>query len=161
MNSQKQILRQRLEEKLERECGAAMMAALRDPAVIEVLLNPDGKLWVDVAGKGMQFNGQTIESGAAESILTTCASMLHTTVTRDNPILEGEFPLDGSRLEGLLPPIVRRPCFSIRKRAASVYTLDDYRASGIIGDALSGCASTTDGGSGEPAARRVVCGHVR
>lgn len=142
MNSQKQILKQRLEEKLERECGATLMAALRDPAVIELLLNPDGKLWIDVAGQGMRFTGHTIEQGAAESMLTTCASMLQTTVTRDNPILEGEFPLDGSRMEGLVPPIVRAPAFSIRKRAAKVFTLEDYRANGIIGDALAGHAAS-------------------
>ena len=138
MNSQKEALRQRLEEKLERECGPVLMKALRDPAVVEVLLNPDGRLWVDVAGKGMEFTGQAIEPGAAESLLATCASMLQTTITRDNPILEGEFPLDGSRLEGIVSPIVRAPILTIRKKASKVFTLDDYRARGIIGAALGG-----------------------
>lgn len=136
MNSQNQIVRQRLEEKLVRECGPVIGAALRDPAVIELLLNPDGKLWLDVAGKGMSFTGHTLEPGAAESMLTTCASMLQTTITRDNPILEGEFPLDGSRLEGIMPPLVRAPIFSIRKKAQQVFTLEDYRAKGIIGATL-------------------------
>jgi type IV secretion system protein VirB11 len=62
--------------------------------------------------------------------------MLQTTITRDNPILEGEFPLDGSRLEGLVPPLVRAPIFSIRKKALHVFTLEDYRAKGIIGATL-------------------------
>src|SRR5687768_6965102 len=124
MSSQNEIVRQRLEEKLVRECGPVIVAALRDPYVIEVLLNPDGKLWLDVAGKGMSFTGHAIERGAAESMLTTCASMLHTTITRDNPILEGEFPLDGSRLEGIAPPLVRAPIFSIRKKAQQVFTLE-------------------------------------
>ena len=136
MSSQKELVRQRLMEKLERECGAVIMKALRDPAVIEVLLNPDGRLWIDVAGKGIEFTGQVIEPGAAESVLTTCASMLQTTITRENPILEGEFPLDGSRLEGILPPIVRAPVFAIRKKALKVFTLEDYRARGIIGPTL-------------------------
>jgi P-type conjugative transfer ATPase TrbB len=136
MNSQKEIIRQRLQEKLERECGAAMMTELRDPRVMEVMLNPDGKLWRDVAGKGMEFTGHTMEPGAAESVLTTCASMLNTTVTRENPILEGEFPLDGSRLEGIVPPIVRAPIFAIRKKATKVFTLNDYQARGIIGSSL-------------------------
>jgi P-type conjugative transfer ATPase TrbB len=148
MDLQNQIVRLRLQEKLERECGAALMSAIRDPSVIEVLLNPDGRLWVDVIGKGMEFTGHTLEPGAAESVLTTCASMLHTTVTRGNPILEGEFPLDGSRLEGILPPIVRAPVFAIRKRALKIFTLDDYRAKGIIGVALAGSASVAG-----PAAR--------
>jgi type IV secretion system protein TrbB len=133
MNSQKEITRQRLEEKLERECGAVIMGALRDPAVIEILLNPDGKVWLDVVGKGMQFTEHVMHPSAAESVLTTCASMLQTSVTRENPILEGEFPLDGSRLEGIVPPIVRAPVFTIRKKALKVFTLEDYRSRGIIG----------------------------
>jgi P-type conjugative transfer ATPase TrbB len=118
------------------------MTALRDPEVIELMLNSDGRLWVDVAGKGMSFTGYTLTPGAAESILTTCASMLYTTVTRENPILEGEFPLDGSRLQGILPPIVRSPVFAIRKKASKVFTLDDYRARGIIGMELGRQAHT-------------------
>jgi type IV secretion system protein TrbB len=147
MNSQKEMVRQRLEEKLERECGANMMAALRDPSVIEIMLNPDGKLWIDVAGKGMQFTGRIIEPGAAESVLTTCASMLYTTITRENPILEGEFPLDGSRLEGIVPPIVRAPVFTIRKKALKIFTLDDYRANGAIGTSLGNRAASSGPGA--------------
>ena len=49
--------RKRLEEKLTRECGSVFMQALRDPAVIEIMLNPDGKLWLDKAGEGMIFTG--------------------------------------------------------------------------------------------------------
>jgi P-type conjugative transfer ATPase TrbB len=144
MNGQKELVRKRLEEKLERECGAAVMAALNNPSVIEVLLNPDGRLWIDVAGKGMEFTGHIIEPGAAESVLTTCASMLHTTVTRESPILEGEFPLDGSRLEGIVPPIVRAPVFAIRKKALKVFTLDEYRARGIIDESLGRRSHPTD-----------------
>jgi type IV secretion system protein VirB11 len=148
MKSQKELVRQRLEEKLERECGPVMMNALRDPAVVEIMLNPDGRLWIDAAGRGMSCTGHSMSPGAAESILTTCASMLNTTVTRDAPILEGEFPLDGSRLEGILPPIVRAPVFTIRKKALKVFTLEEYRAKGIIGASLGAPAAPSG-----PAAR--------
>jgi type IV secretion system protein VirB11 len=97
-----------------------------------------------VAGKGMEFTGHNIEPGAAESVLATCASMLHTTITRDNPILEGEFPLDGSRLEGIVPPIVRAPVLAIRKKALKVFTLEDYRSRGIIGDHLGGHSAAAE-----------------
>ena len=142
MNSQKEITRQRLEEKLERECGPVIVGALRDPSVIEIMLNPDGRIWLDVAGKGMTCSGHVMHPSAAESVLTTCASMLQTSITRESPILEGEFPLDGSRLEGLVPPIVRAPSFTIRKKALQVFTLEDYRAKGIIGAAPSARAAT-------------------
>ena len=124
--------RKRLEEKLTRECGSVFMQALRDPAVIEIMLNPDGKLWLDKAGEGMIFTGYEMPRSVAESMLGTCASMLETAITADNPILEGEFPLDGSRLEGLYPPIVTGPAFAIRKKATKIFTLDEYKARGII-----------------------------
>jgi type IV secretion system protein TrbB len=149
MSSHNQTVDTRLKEKLERECGPVLMAALRDAAVVEVMLNQDGRLWIDVAGKGMHFTGHVMEAGAAESILTTCASMLHTVVTRASPILEGEFPLDGSRLQGIVAPIVRAPVFAIRKKATQVFTLEDYRSKGIIGTSLGNRSAPA-----EAAARR-------
>ena len=32
--------------------GPAIIAALDDPDVVEVMLNPDGKLWIDRLGSG-------------------------------------------------------------------------------------------------------------
>jgi len=139
-NSQTEILRKRLEEKLERECGSQMMTALRDPKVIEVMLNQDGRIWLDVLGQGMSYSGFDMTSASAESMLSTCASMLNTTITYENPILEGEFPLDGSRLEGLIHPIVRQPVFAIRKKAVAIFSLDDYVKAGIITDKMTGQA---------------------
>lgn len=130
MTGAKETQRRRLEEKLRRECGPLIIEALLDPHVIEIMLNPDGRLWVDVAGVGMKRIGE-LKSGA-ESILATCASMLNTSITFEHPILEGEFPLDGSRLEGLIHPVVRVPTFAIRKKASRIFTLDDYAASDII-----------------------------
>jgi type IV secretion system protein TrbB len=130
MTSAKAIQRKRLEEKLTRECGPLIMEALHDPRVIEVMLNPDGRLWLDIAGEGMRHVGKL--NGGADSMLATCASMLHTSITFDDPILEGEFPLDGSRLQGLIPPIVQAPSFAIRKRASCIFTLEAYAEAGII-----------------------------
>lgn len=35
--------------------GPEIAAALEDPEVVEVLLNPDGSLWVDRLGTGHQY----------------------------------------------------------------------------------------------------------
>jgi type IV secretion system protein TrbB len=130
MTSAKVIQRKRLEEKLTRECGPLIMGALHDSRVIEIMLNPDGRLWLDIAGEGMRQVGKL--NGGIDSMLATCASMLNTSITFDDPILEGEFPLDGSRLQGLIPPIVQAPTFAIRKRASCIFTLDAYAEAGII-----------------------------
>lgn len=62
----------------------------------------------------------------AEALMGTVADALHTTVSRQNPVLEGELPLDGSRFEALLPPVVAAPVFTLRKKASRVFSLADY-----------------------------------
>jgi type IV secretion system protein VirB11 len=116
----------RLEEKLRRELGAAVLDALADPRVIEVMLNPDGRLWIDELGVGMRDTGSRISPAQAENLLGTVAARLGCVITPDRPILEGELPLGGSRFCGLLPPVVLGPAFCIRRAASSVYSLDDY-----------------------------------
>lgn len=124
--------RERLNESIRRGLGATCLAALEDPAVEELMLNPDGKLWIYKVGVGMIDTGQTLRPAQALNVMNTIASMLDRTVTADNPILEGELPLDGSRFEGVIPPASAGPLFSIRKHAQFVYTLEDYVQAGIL-----------------------------
>jgi Flp pilus assembly CpaF family ATPase len=83
--------------------------------VVEIMLNPAGDLWSDSHAGGMQCIGK-IDRVRAMSIVATVAAMLGTTVTPESPILECELPLDGSRFEALIPPVVPAPTFALRKR---------------------------------------------
>ena len=125
---------ERVREKLKRELGAVIGSALADPLVVEVMLNPDGKLWVERLGEPMKEVGEMRPSNA-EALMATIASSLSTTITREKPYVEGELPTDGSRFEGTLPPIVPGPSFTIRKKASRVFTLEEYVRSGIMTDA--------------------------
>jgi Flp pilus assembly CpaF family ATPase len=100
-----QELARRIQEKLRRELGPVVCAFLDDPQVIEVMLNPDGRLWVERLGEPMRPAG-TMSGSQAESLMATVAATLRTTITRENPILECELPLDGSRFEAWIPPVV-------------------------------------------------------
>jgi hypothetical protein len=51
-----------------------------------------------------------------EFFIATVASTLRGTVTRENPILECELPLDGSRFEALIPPSCRHRCLRFAAR---------------------------------------------
>ncbi len=126
----------RLEEKLRRELGPAVLDALAEPRVIEVMLNPDGRLWIDELGIGMRDTGIRISAAQTENLLGTVAATLGCVITPERPILEGELSLDGSRFCGLLPPAVLGPAFCIRKAAALVYSLDDYVREGILDGSL-------------------------
>jgi len=126
------LQRERLLESIRRECGDTFMDALANDSVFEIALNPDGRIWVEQAGIGWSDTGAKMPYNSALSMLRTCASMLNTVFDYEHPILEGEFPLDGSRLEALMPPIVLGPAFALRKKAVKVFTLDEYVDSGII-----------------------------
>jgi type IV secretion system protein TrbB len=124
----------RIKEKLRRELGSDICRLLQEPDVVEVMLNPDGRLWVERLGASMMSFG-TMPPWQAEALMATIASTLHTSITRESPILEGELPLDGNRFEGLIPPIVAAPCFTIRRKPLSIYSLERYVADGIMSSA--------------------------
>lgn len=119
---------------IERRLIAAMRQQLGPIVcgrVIEVMLNSDGVLWEDRLGHGMSVIGR-MQPSAAESFIGTVASTLHTSVTRDSPILECELPIRGARFEALIPPLVQTPVFAIRLKVVKVFSLAEYVADGIM-----------------------------
>jgi type IV secretion system protein VirB11 len=127
-------VKDRAKEKLRRDLGGLMEQALNDLKTVELMLNADGRLWQERLGEPMRCIG-TITEARAESIIKTVAGFHGKEVTRMKPLLEGELPLDGSRFAGQLPPVVSKPTFAIRKKAISVFTLDDYIKSEIMTEA--------------------------
>jgi type IV secretion system protein VirB11 len=125
----------RLLAALEHNLGPVLMGALWDPEVVEIMLNPDGRLWVERLGQDME-PAAAMAPEQSRLIISLVASGLETVVTTENPIVEGELPLDGSRFEGLLPPVVSSPSFTIRKKASLVFSLEDYASAGILAPAL-------------------------
>jgi type IV secretion system protein VirB11 len=111
--------------------GPAIAAALADPLVIEVMVNPDGRLRLDRLGEGRVDTGLSLTPAEAERIIRLVASHVRAEVHADNPIVSAELP-SGERFEGLLPPVALAPCFAIRKPAAKIYTLADYVADRIM-----------------------------
>jgi len=112
--------------------GISIGAWLEDPAVIEVMLNPDGKLWVDRLGSGIADRGEYMSAQDGERIVRLVAHHVGVEVHGASPRVSAELPETGERFEGLLPPVVAAPTFAIRKPAVAVFTLDDYVIAGIM-----------------------------
>ena len=116
--------------------GPEIVAALANPRVIEVMVNPDGVLRVDILGEGRVDTDAQIEPVQVERIIRLVASHVRSEVHSDKPIVSAELPPHGEsageRFEGVLPPVSTGPCFSIRKPAARIYTLVDYVTDGIM-----------------------------
>ena len=116
--------------------GPAIAAALSDPRVIEIMVNPDGALRVDILGEGRVDTDVKLDGSQVERIIRLVASHARAEVHGERPIVSAELPPHGQgageRFEGILPPVSTAPCFSLRKPAARVYTLMDYVDDGIM-----------------------------
>lgn len=132
MPNQSTETRLRTETMLKTAMGSTIASALEDPAVIEIMLNPDGQLWLECHGKGRVNSGAMMKSSEAERVIRLVGSHIGQDVTRDYPIVSAELPIGGERFEGVLPPVAIAPSFTIRKPASVVFTLKDYVDSGIM-----------------------------
>ncbi|SCW85446.1 type IV secretion system protein VirB11 [Sphingobium faniae] len=112
--------------------GPLIAAWLAEPAIVEVMLNPDGRLWVDRLGEGLADTGERLSAADGERIVRLVAHHVGVDVHARNPRVSAELPESGERFEGLIPPVVAAPAFAIRKPAVAIFTLDDYAQAGIM-----------------------------
>ena len=117
--------------------GPEIAAALGDPRVIEIMVNPDGSLRLDILGEGRVDSGIVMSVEQVERIIRLVASYARAEIHSDAPIISAELPPHaegraGERFEGVLPPVATGPCFAIRKPAERLYRLADYVADGLM-----------------------------
>jgi type IV secretion system protein VirB11 len=112
--------------------GAQVAAWLEDPGVAEIMLNPDGRLWIDRLESGLADSGDGLSAADGERIIRLVAHHVGAEVHHGAPRISAELPQTGERFEGLLPPVVSAPVFSIRKPAVAIHTLGDYAAAGVM-----------------------------
>lgn len=111
--------------------GPAIAGYLEDPSVVEVMLNPDGRLWIDRLREGLVATDDMLIAADGERIVRLVAHHVGAEAHPDSPRVSAELPT-GERFEGLLPPVVTAPTFAIRKPAVAVFMLADYVAAGIM-----------------------------
>ncbi len=115
--------------------GPSIATYLEDEKIVEVMLNPDGRLWVDRLKGGLAETSEVISAADGERIIRLVAHHVGSEVHEGAPRISAELPETGERFEGLLPPVVAAPTFAIRKPAVAVFTLDQYVSSRIMSKA--------------------------
>jgi type IV secretion system protein VirB11 len=118
--------------------GPLIAAALEDPDVVEVMLNPDRTLWVDRLSSGRAPMGVELPEADGERIIRLVAAHVGAEVHRGQPLLSAELPETGERFEGILPPAAPGPAFALRKRAIGVIPLERYVIDGMMTTAQAG-----------------------
>ena len=133
-----EVQERRRDELLRRQLGPRLLAEIGNPDVTEIIVNEDGRVWLESYDKGLHPLDIVLVPSQVESLIGTVAAALGMVANAGNPIVEGELPLDRIRFEGLIPPVVRKPCFVMRKPARTLFTLDDYVRDGIVGEEHAG-----------------------
>jgi P-type conjugative transfer ATPase TrbB len=121
---------------LARALGPEVLAALSDPDVTEVYVNPSGRLHLDTRSRGRVATGTHLPPEHAVRFLNLVASRTAAVLNASRPHLQAELPLDepfrNARLQGFVPPLAAAPAFNIRKPPAVIYTLDEYVTAGSL-----------------------------
>lgn len=84
--------------------GPAIATFLQDSSVVEVMLNPDGRLWIDRLKGGLEDTGERLSPPDGERIVRLVAHHIGTEVHPGSPRVSAELPETGERFEGLIPP---------------------------------------------------------
>ena len=131
--------------------GPLIAAALEDPDVVEVMLNPDRTLWVDRLSSGRAPMGVELSEADGERIIRLVAAHVGAEVHRGQPLLSAELPETGERFEGILPPAAADPGFNPGLRLPGRRGLFYRRGQGPL-HRRAGCRRR----AGQAGPRRVV-----
>lgn len=118
-------------EKLQREFGDDVNRARSDQNVIEIMANPDGRLWLDTLSHGIVDTGIVIPPTQITMAIRTIATYYDRIITAESPRIQAEIPLTGERFQGLRPPLCE-PSYVIRKHLPRVFSMAEMVANGTV-----------------------------
>lgn len=121
---------ERLMTQLRVELGDVMDAVM-DEAVTGIKVGDDGKLMVKKHSREWVNTGIVLDANRRLRVLNLIANDLGKTFHHDVPLLSGELPMTGSRVQGWGAPLAET-AFVIRRHSSQIFTLDDYLAAGIL-----------------------------
>lgn len=115
-----------------------LIAAFEDPAVIELMINDDGSVFVE---DGLGVRRLNVAPSAADVLVFVNGVVgVAGRFGPDHPFAD-LVGIDGSRVHVVAPPVVRALAVTIRKRPPRRPTLDELAAGGVLTD---GCADFLD-----------------
>jgi pilus assembly protein CpaF len=98
---------------------------LASETVSEIMVNPDGSIWMEESGQIQPLPETRFDDGALQTGLEVIANRFGKKLDADSPILNLRLP-DGSRMAAMIPPVVNPgPLMTIRKFTSRNFTLAD------------------------------------
>jgi pilus assembly protein CpaF len=100
-------------------------ALLESESISEIMVNPDGSVWMEEKGHIEPLPGVRFDDGALLTGLEVIANHFGKRLDANSPILNLRLP-DGSRMAALIPPVVNpSPMMTIRKFTSRNFTMSD------------------------------------
>jgi type IV secretion system protein VirB11 len=109
-----------------RTAVAELVKFLEDEAVVEIMLNADGSIWIERVGDGMSCSSVTMSPESAMRMLRVVATQMNVELSERQPSIAGKLPIWRARVQASIPPIVDAPVFALRKPAKLIFDLQDY-----------------------------------
>ena len=75
-------------------------ASSKTPSIVEVMLNPDGRLWIDRLSGGLEDTGRTLSAADGERIVRLVAHHVGAEVHAEQPACLGRAARDGGAVRG-------------------------------------------------------------
>ncbi len=111
-----------------------ILTYLDDPAIVEIMVNADGRVWVDEIGRGLSCTQTLMKPEEVERIIRLLAASINAEVNDHSPSLSVKLPGWGARVQAAIPPIVSAPVFAFRKPAKVIFSLEEYVLQGILSE---------------------------
>ena len=107
-----------------------LAAPLADPCVVEIAVNPDGKVWVETRGAEhmVGLEGVFYSPSQARDLATSIASATHGQISEKKPLVSGKIEMNGKpiRAQVVYPPVVDGgPSITLRRYSEDQLTLGD------------------------------------
>ena len=84
--------------------GPVLRELLLDDRVIEIMLNPDGQLWVEKISEGMNRAEESLSKNDAETLIRLVASHCGQSCHEKSPSLSCVIPVSNARFQAFVPP---------------------------------------------------------
>lgn len=126
--------RERLQEQV---VGLGPLASwVAGPDVTDVLVNGDGRVWVD-RGAGLEDTGVALDAVGARALAVRLAGLARRRLDDAQPWVDGVLP-GGVRLHAVLPPVAEAGThLSLRVPRHQPVGVDGLRALGAVGDEMA------------------------
>jgi type IV secretion system protein VirB11 len=136
------VVEMRLDSALRHALGPDVARFLDEDGVTDLMLNADGRLWLDRAGQSREDTGRVLAAADAEAALRLIAHDCGVPLTRTAPVLSATLPRTGERIAATIPPVTARPTFAIRKPPAVTFELAAFSPNS--GEATQGAEEGSD-----------------